>query len=357
MAMAVSEDDRGAVGQVRLSSRIKAILTVAVPLIGFGAAAAVLRGGRMLPPGSGAKLPVPESFCPVTRRESGFACSGGATRKRARRRRGELGFNVSAAEMVGRMRDEVAAFSCDFARDPPRGSVWPPTEPTILSNVTAGWPASRLSREDFLKHFEGWRLPLSTFLRDCWLALVKQSGQLAEVPEEASFEEYLDLRAATNRNIFVFLRDDSSQSHSNEHQVKKRKFFDETMAQIFAPPTKFETQLRIFAMDGLAAGHGMHCHAEAWLVSLVGRKVWWAAPPSAAHVNTNSDGRPVYPYKSLAPEEGGWPCAWLLDEASAPPGTRRCVQHPGEMVILPARWWHMTCSLDELNMALGGQEA
>ena len=170
MAMG-SEDDRGAVGSVR-ASRIKAIVTVALPLIGFGAAAAVLRGGRMVPPGSGARLPVPESLCPVTRRESGFACSGGAARKRARRQpHRELGFNVSAAEMVGQMRDEVAAFSCDFARDPPRSSVWPPTEPTILSNVTAGWPASHLSRADFLKHFEGWRLPLSTFLRDCWLAL------------------------------------------------------------------------------------------------------------------------------------------------------------------------------------------
>ncbi|CAE7355766.1 unnamed protein product [Symbiodinium natans] len=129
------------------------------------------------------------------------------------------------------------------------------------------------------------------------------------------------------------------------------------MAEVYAPPAPLKTPLRIFAMDGLAAGHGMHRHKEAWLVSLIGRKVWWAAPPSAEPAESNSEGRPVFPYKAMDREEGGWPCAWLLDEARAPPGTRRCVQQSGEMVVLPSGWWHMTCSLDELNLAVGGQEA
>ncbi|CAE7479923.1 unnamed protein product, partial [Symbiodinium pilosum] len=61
-----------------------------------------------------------------------------------------------------------------------------------------------------------WRLPLSTFLRDTWLSLVSDSGKLAAAPVEASFEEYLEIRAATKRNIFVFLRDDLNETYKPE---------------------------------------------------------------------------------------------------------------------------------------------
>jgi len=131
------------------------------------------------------------------------------------------------------------------------------------------------------------------------------------------------------------------------------------LGAIYRKPSGFAQSWQVFAMDGAASGHGMHRHGEAWLAQVAGRKVWWVAPPAASHGQEQvPSARPMFPYKALSAVEGGWPCAWLLQESLVPKVhglVRRCVQNPGEVVVLPAGWWHATCSLDAFNVAVGGQ--
>eukprot|EP00913_Durusdinium_trenchii_P004072 g3773.t1 len=185
--------------------------------------------------------------------------------------------------------------------------------------------------------------------RDPWLALVGQKGELLPEAVEVSFQEYLQIRNATARNIFLFLRDEVNSTIQGSRVELRHRFFKALEAELHPP---LSTDLRIFAMDGLAAGHGMHRHREAWLASLAGRKLWWVAPPAPS---VNAPGRPSFPYKALTPEEGVLAGAGL--EELVPNGVTRCVQHPGEAILLPADWWHMTCSLSDFNIAVGGQSA
>lgn len=284
-----------------------------------------------------------DTVCPADGSvKGGFACDGGTVARRS-------AYNISAAEQVRRL---SSVTSCDFDRVAAlsHGSLWPPTKPMLLPAPT-GWSLEQFRRESFVERFKTWRWPLSTFLRDPWLTLVDQKGSVRSRAVEVSLEEYLQLRNVTGRNIFLFLRDESALKEGPERAELRHRFFETLELEL---PAMFRTALRIFAMDGLASGHGMHRHKEAFLASLAGRKLWWVAPP---HESGMAGGRPSFPYKELTPEEGGWPCSWLLQEDLVPPGVLRCVQGPGEVMLLPADWWHMTCSLDEFNIAVGGQEA
>mmetsp|Transcript_34741 Transcript_34741/g.63157 ORF Transcript_34741/g.63157 Transcript_34741/m.63157 type:complete len:350 (+) Transcript_34741:48-1097(+) len=294
--------------------------------------------------------------CPADNRHLGMLACDGTFPSSSRRSSGMVG-----SEQVRDLSDEVSATGCSFVRDPSwQLEVWPPPEPAILTNATAGWSARASWRSaDFLRQFGEWRLPLNTFLRDPWLSFVSRHGKLVQRPVDVSFEEYLEVRSSTRKNVFLFLRDDL-QSKEEELRGRKglRRRFFEALKDAYAAPRGVDDDLglRIFAMDGLASGHGMHRHKEAWLASFAGRKVWWVAPPKENELD-NMDGRPVFPYKALSNEEGGWPCAWLLQEDLVPTGApvQRCVQQPGEVVLLPPGWWHMTCSLDDFNVAVGGQ--
>lgn len=201
---------------------------------------------------------------------------------------------------------------------------------------------------------------MSTFLRDPWLHYVGRKAELAAVPVEVSFAEYLAVLTATRRNVFLFLRNKEREARSTKRvgrQAKRRHFF-QVIGRDYSVPDGFQQDTHIFAMDGLATGHGMHRHKEAWLAQVAGRKMWWLAPPAPRDGGVqNSTGHPPFPYKDLSLEEGSWPCAWLLRRSLVPVAAPvfQCMQRPGDVLVLPAGWWHATCSLDYFNVAVGGQ--
>lgn len=286
--------------------------------------------------------------------------------------RGALGnlaaLRLDGCSLVQRAAEAAAAAPCGVVRRQLPGeeaSAWPPTVPALLRNSTGAWELGRArwSHARFMREFGEWRQPLSTFFRDPWLQLVGRRGEVVSHPDEISIAEYISIVEATRRNIFLFVRHSSAEAGAPaERQDQRRRFFDK-LASGDIVPSGFTRELQIFAMDGVAVGHGMHRHAAAWLAQLAGRKVWWIAPPGAPMAGVelrNAAGRPNFPYKALSEEEGGWPCAWLLRQDLVPTGNvtvRRCVQHPGAVMVLPAGWWHMTCSLDAFNIAVGGQDA
>lgn len=263
--------------------------------------------------------------------------------------------------------DEVRALAammhtpaCGLRHDPPgRIGEWPPSEPAVFTNLTRGWRWGE--RDAFLVEMGSWEQPLSTFVRDAWLRLVDRAARFSEHPVKVPLRDYVAILRETRSNVFVFAREEAGGGggggRGGAARALRRRFFEALGAGYQAPPG-FAEAVRIFAMDGVASGHGMHRHREAWLAQLVGRKVWWVAPPlPSGREAVGAVGHPSFPYRSLSPEEGAWPCAWLLREelASNITALRRCVQMPGEVLVLPTGWWHMTCSLDEFNIAVGGQ--
>mmetsp|Transcript_112431 Transcript_112431/g.251164 ORF Transcript_112431/g.251164 Transcript_112431/m.251164 type:complete len:393 (-) Transcript_112431:138-1316(-) len=274
------------------------------------------------------------------------------------------GRNVSGAltrdgqQLVREWGEQLMAVPCGLSRDPPgKHLAWPPASPAIFTNLTGGWRASRdWNQEHFLQEFSTWQMPLSTFLRDSWLELVGQRAEVVTHPTDVSLKEYLSVLNSSRRNVFLFVRDDSASNrqYHTRRRDRRRRFID-ALQYGYSVPHGMTEAVRIFAMDGTATGHGMHRHKEGWLAQIAGRKVWWLAPPQPE--DEGSAFRPAFPYKALSEEEGSWPCAWLLNEDLVPSKAPliRCVQEPGEIVVLPTGWWHNTCSLDDFNIAIGGQ--
>ena len=106
-----------------------------------------------------------------------------------------------------------------------------------------------------------------------------------------------------------------------------------------------------------AAGSGLprHTHGPAWLALAAGAKFWVLRPPAAtegvrAGEPWASDPRP--------------PSFWLahLAAGQAPPaGVQWCVQHPRDVLFLPAYWHHATLNLAGAGnagvaVAVGGQQ-
>lgn len=88
----------------------------------------------------------------------------------------------------------------------------------------------------------------------------------------------------------------------------------------------------VFSAGRVNTGIGFHRHNEAWLAQLRGRKAWFLLPPSS-------------------PRPAVLPPWWYLD--ARPHGLRFCVLEPGEVLFLPANWWHATWNLEEFTVAVG----
>lgn len=280
------------------------------------------------------------------------ACSGGQAAR-------------SGRDTVRRLAETVAGSPCGLPQVVTSRPSWPPEEPAVLANLSpSSWWRHHEGdgqQEALLEEFRSARFSLSTFVRDAWLRLVGLQGEFVQEPVDVSLKDYMTVVARTQANIFLFVRHKAQatrQGRGSRRLEQRRQFFESLERGGFVEvPRNFTKETQIFAMDSSGTGHGMHRHKAAWLAQIAGRKVWWVAPPQPAE-GSNEAGHPSFPLKNLSEEEGRWPCAWLLQEGLVPasgPQVRRCVQHPGQVMVLPADWWHMTCSLDDLNLAIGGQ--
>jgi len=237
-------------------------------------------------------------------------------------------------------------------------------EPTLYNNSTKSWRSlHEWQQHFFISKFSRHRLPLSTFRRDKWLRFIDRNMQASSKPVLVSLEEYLMLAAKHPGNVFLFSRVEESEMQESAQRglqmsssAKARASFFRDLASGYVRPNISDSLIKVFAFDGRSTGHGMHCHGKAWIAQIFGRKLWFLAPPSDEITLINSAGRPSFPYANLTELEGGCPCTWLLQSHLVPRhGVRACVQKPGQLLTIPKRWWHSTCSLDEYNIAIGGQ--
>jgi len=232
-------------------------------------------------------------------------------------------------------------------------------EPAIYNNSTKSWRAFHEWQQHlFIHNFSTHRLPLGTFRRDLWMRLSDTNMRVSSERVELSFEEYLQIAAKHQGNAFLFARVSPKAYEGIQlaSTSKRRASFFRDLAPGYTPPNNTEKLFKVFAFDGRSTGHGMHFHGVAWIAQIFGRKLWFLAPPSDESAETSEEQKPGFPYANLSEIEGGCPCTWLIQRHLVPGRpVKTCLQKPGQLLTVPHRWWHSTCSLDEYNIAVGGQ--
>ena len=102
------------------------------------------------------------------------------------------------------------------------------------------------------------------------------------------------------------------------------------------------------SIGGPSKGLPPHVHTAAWLAVVVGRKSWTFLPPDAFSRSMDPD---LY-FEAALRSHNKWSDGLIKRLRKV--GLRQCVQHPGEVIMIPHLWWHSTFNIDEV-FALGSQ--
>lgn len=122
-------------------------------------------------------------------------------------------------------------------------------------------------------------------------------------------------------------------------RLEARRAITQIFDAYYGEPELFErtTRLRVSYNEGAQGGHVSFCHhGFSWLALLEGTKTWYFAPPDR-------------PLRAESPScEPG---------QAAPAGvSHTCVQRAGQLIVVPAGYWHSTCSGAGVAFAFGGED-
>ena len=163
--------------------------------------------------------------------------------------------------------------------------------------------------------------------------------------------------------------------HCNETEAAEAEgsAYDHTVEALLEPvPTPRRLELLIglceakhYSLSAYGVSHGFHRHEAVWHGLAVGRKAWYVLP-RFVHQNVS---RAAMEDPDLDPSASvfGFPhdetikktnsmCGWNPLREADPQvhdKLRTCLQHAGEVLLLPANWWHATCTLTALAFGRG----
>jgi len=135
----------------------------------------------------------------------------------------------------------------------------------------------------------------------------------------------------------------------------KEKFPEKPMpTPTFLP----ENARRAMSYHAHGTSNGFHSHPTTqWLTELTAFKSWYFMPPETW----------TYPEdftSSFIPDEGFWHepdlamsntvCGYRPKNEMMKRHLQTCTAGPGEVVLVPKKWWHATCALGEFAVATGG---
>eukprot|EP00933_Yihiella_yeosuensis_P023722 TRINITY_DN18461_c0_g2_i2.p1 TRINITY_DN18461_c0_g2~~TRINITY_DN18461_c0_g2_i2.p1 ORF type:complete len:453 (+),score=65.65 TRINITY_DN18461_c0_g2_i2:48-1406(+) len=194
---------------------------------------------------------------------------------------------------------------------------------------------SDLSKEALIKEWgEDVTVEVST---GSFLPISLATHGMTEIPVRKVFEEVLK---DESRIAFIQLDDPESKLRS---RIKVPGLPDWIPGD---PSLNFGGKATnpIISLAGIRSGIQFHTHGATWLFSLKGRKRWFVYPPGMA----TSEGRG----HALLPGSKWAEYHLPMVRSGRLPYT--FIQHPGEAVILPEGWVHLTVNLDEV-LAVGMQ--
>mmetsp|Transcript_43008 Transcript_43008/g.113330 ORF Transcript_43008/g.113330 Transcript_43008/m.113330 type:complete len:660 (-) Transcript_43008:169-2148(-) len=203
--------------------------------------------------------------------------------------------------------------SCNFERL--RGDAWPITfdRPVVLTGLLGAWPAAnKWSFEYFLRRHGD----------VCGYARVHDHLEIRDVTTTVA--GYLDGNASQELN--------SSSAAFFVNDYEDHRLLDRLQEDYTAPvPLEHIAALRVISLEHASSGVAFHRHEEAWQALVTGKKEWFLMAPTVDAVHQAS------------------PCGFSGEPR---PLVERCVVKAGDVLYVPAQWWHATCSLD-FSVAVG----
>jgi len=196
-------------------------------------------------------------------------------------------------------------------------------QPVVLTHLIDDWPARKKSRwtmENILDKYGNYTFEHADISgNNCRID--------PDVCEGLTLREYFNSSSNTSWLL-------QSWSHAMTRDVTANK--DWKIPKILRPVTYGGPHL---ALAGRMQGNIMHTHDNNWLAQVYGRKRWVVAPPDQTGEKDVHFSR-------------------MYDEATCTPrplekGMLACTVNAGEIMYLPSKWSHETCSLDEFNIGIG----
>ena len=157
---------------------------------------------------------------------------------------------------------------------------------------------------------------------------VEVQSRIGHLTEEiqTTFGDWADNLGNDDANPYIFQMSDGPAMR------------DRIEATYGIPPLMRETSKFLFIASGKEAkdaGIPLHNHYRTWAASMAGTKLWYVAPPNNLPIRPN-----IYHHEQELES------AKLL----------RCSQEQGDIVYLPAGWWHATFNKGDWVLTVGGQE-
>jgi hypothetical protein len=161
--------------------------------------------------------------------------------------------------------------------------------------------------------------------------------------------KYTDQRATT---VGDYLSDSEDSFLKHSFLFDQSPELNSTVLAGFAAPIALLEPLTATAVLSIGRAHTgipFHSHQASWLQLLNGSKHWFLLPPAE---NFAVSGGSASAFLLQSPP--AWPSSALADYRASGKKLLECTQAPGEVLWLPAYWWHSTVALQS-TVAVGGQ--